>query len=90
MVQQVSHGKTMKIKELGVVKVESVFIREGFRLQDAYDSRLGTAQFIKELTAMISLSIFRDIMDLYKVSIRILSLFATQFPHNIYVALNEG
>ena len=90
MVQQVSHGKTMKIKELGVVKVESVFIHEDFRLQDAYDLRLETAQFTKESTAMISLNIFQDIMDLYKVSTRILSLFAGQYLYNILVALNEG
>lgn len=34
MVQQVSHGKTMKIRELGEVKVEFVFIREDFRPLD--------------------------------------------------------
>ena len=90
MVQQVSHGKTMKIKELGVVKVESVFIHEDFRLQDAYDLRLETAQFTKESTAMISLNIFQDIIASYKVSIRISNLSAGQFPHNILVALNEG
>jgi len=89
MVQQVSHGKTMKIKELGVVKVGSVFIREGFRPQDAYDLRLGTALFTKESTAMISLNIFQDIMVSYKVSIRISSLFAGQFLHNISVVLSE-
>ena len=53
------------------MKEESVFIREDFRPQDAYDLRLGTAQFTKESTAMISLNIFQDIMALYKVSIRI-------------------
>lgn len=35
MVLQVLPGKTMKIKELGVVKEESVFIREDFLPQDA-------------------------------------------------------
>ena len=44
----------MKIRELGVVKEESVFILEDFRPQDAYDLRLGTAQFTKESTVMIS------------------------------------
>lgn len=83
MVQQVSHGKTMKIKELGVVKVESVFIQEDFRPQDAYVLRQGTAQYTKELTAMISLSIFQDIMASYKVSIKMSSLFAGQFLNNI-------
>lgn len=90
MAQQVSHGKTMKNRELGVVKVESVSIHEGFHPQDAYDLRQGTAQFIKESTAMISLNIFQDIIASYKVSIRISSLFAGQFLHNISVALNEG
>ena len=90
MVQQVSHGKTMKIRELGGVKVESVFIREDFRPLDVYDLQQVTAQFTKESTAMISLNIFHDIMALYKVSIKISSLFAGQFPHNISVALNEG
>ena len=90
MVQQVSHGKTMKIRVLGVVKVESVFIREGFRQQDAYDLRLGMAQFTKESTAMILLNIFQDAMASYKESIRISSLFAGQFLHNISIALNEA
>ena len=80
----------MKIRALGVVKVESVFIREGFRPQVVCDLQLGTVQFTKELTAMISLNIFHDIMASYKVSIKISSLFAGQFPHNISVALNEG
>ncbi len=71
MVQQVLHGKTMKIKELGVVKEESVFIREDFRLQDAYDLRQGTAQFTKESIVMISLNIYQDIMASCKESIRI-------------------
>jgi hypothetical protein len=48
MAQQVLPGKTMKIRELGVVKVESVFIRDAFRPQDVYGLRLGTAQFTKE------------------------------------------
>lgn len=56
----------MKIRELGVVKVEYVFIREGFRKQDAYDLRLGTAQFSKESTAMILFNIFQDIIASYK------------------------
>ena len=80
----------MKIRELGVVKEESVFILEDFRPQDASDLRLGMAQFTKESTAMISLNIFQDIMASYKVSIRISSLFEGQFLHNISIALNEG
>ena len=79
----------MKIRELGVVRVESVFIREGFRPQGAYDLRLETAQFTKESTAMISLSIFQDIMASYKVSIKMSSLFAGQFLNNIQTTLNE-
>ena len=70
MVQQVSHGKTMKIRELGVVKVEYVSIREDSRLLDVYDLRLGTAQFTKESTAMILLNIFHDIIVSYKASIK--------------------
>ena len=80
----------MKIRELGVVKDESVFTHEDFRPQDASDLRLGMAQFTKESTAMISLNIFHDIMASYKVSIKISSLFAVQFLHNISIALNEG
>ena len=80
----------MKIRELGVVKVEYVFIREDFRQQDAYDLQLGTAQFTKESTAMISLNIFQDIMASYKVSIKMSSLFAGQFLNNISAALKKG
>ena len=80
----------MKIRELGVVKVEYVFIREGFRKQDAYDLRLGTAQFSKESTAMILFNIFQDIIASYKVSIKMSSLFAGQFLYIISTALNEG
>lgn len=90
MVQQVSNGKIMKIKELGVVKGGFVFIREGFHPQDVCDLRLGTVQFTKESTAMTSLSIFQDTMASYKVSIKISSPFAGQFLHNISVTLNEG
>ena len=90
MAQQVSHGKIMKIRELGEVRVESVFIREDFRPQDVYDLRQVTAQFTKESTAMISLNIFQDIMASYKVSIKMSSLFAGQFLNNISVALKEG
>ena len=74
---------------LGVMKVESVFIREDFHPQDFYDLQQGTAQFIKESTAMISLNIFQDIMVSYKVSIRILLLFAKQYQHNTYPTLNK-
>ena len=80
----------MKIKELGVVKVEYVFIREAFRPQDVYDLRQGTDQFIRESTAMISLNIYQDIMASYKVSIKMSSLFAGQFLNNISTALKEG
>jgi hypothetical protein len=90
MVQQVLRGKTMKIRVLGVVKVEFVFIREDSHPQDAFDLQQELAQFTKELTAMISLNIFQDIMALYKVSIRMSRLFERQFLHNISVALNEG
>ena len=79
----------MKIRELGVVRVESVFIREGFRPQDAYDLRLETAQFTKESTAMNLLNIFQDIMASYRVSIKMWSLFEGQFLCNISIALNE-
>lgn len=90
MAQQVLLGKTMKIRELGVVKVESVFIREDFRPLDAYDLRLGTAQFTKESTVMILLNIFQDIMASYKASIKMSSLFAGRFLCNILTVLNEG
>lgn len=80
----------MKIRELGVAKEESVFIHEGFRPQDAYDLRLGTAQFTKGSTAMISSNIYHDIMGLHKESTKILGLFVRQFLHNISLALNEG
>ena len=60
-----------------------VFIQEDFRPQDAYVLRQGTAQYTKELTVMISLSIFQDIMASYKVSIKMSSLFAGQFLNNI-------
>ena len=79
----------MKIKELGVVKVESVFIQEDFPPQDAYVLRQGTAQYTKELTAMISLSIFQDIMASYKANIKILRLFVGLFPHNTFPTLNK-
>ena len=80
----------MKIREHGVEKAEYVFIREDFRQQDAYDLQLGTAQFTKESTAMISLNIFQDIMASYKVSIKMSSLFAGQFLCNISTVLKEG
>ena len=72
----------MKIKELGEVKEESVFIQEGFRLWDACDSQQETALFTRESTAMISLNIFQDIMASCRVSIKILILFAEQSLHN--------
>ena len=77
----------MKIRELGVVKEESVFIREDFRPLDACDLRQETVQFTKELIVMISLNIFQDIMASYKVSIKMSSLFAGQFLNNISTAL---
>ena len=80
----------MKTREHGAVRVEYVFIREGFRKQDAYDLRLGTAQFSKESTAMILFNIFQDIIASYKVSIKMSSLFAGQFLYIISTALNEG
>ena len=57
--------------------------------QDVYDLQQGTAPFTKESTAMISINIFQDIMVSYKVSIRMSSLFAGLFPHNISIVLNE-
>lgn len=89
MDQLVSHGKTMKIRALGGVKAEYVSIRGGSRLQDACDSQQGMDQFTKELIAMISSNIFRDIMVLCRVNTRMSNLFAEQYHHSISFALNE-
>ena len=89
MVQQVSHGKTMKIRELGGVKAEYVFTQEDSRLLDAYDSQQGMAQFTKESIVMISLNIFRGIIASCRGNTRISKIFVEQFRRNISLALNE-
>ena len=79
----------MKIRELGVVKEEYVFIREDFRPQDAYDLQLGPVQFTKELTAMISSNIYQDIMASYRESIKINLKSAKQSLLNTFPTLNK-
>ena len=88
MDQLVSHGKTMRIRALGGVKAEYVFIRGDSRMQDVYDSLQELAPYTKESTVMISLNIYQDIMASCRVNTKISNLLAKQFLHNISLALN--
>ena len=79
----------MKTKEHGGVRAEYVFIPEDFHLSVSCVIRQEMVPSTKELTVMISLNIYQDIMDSYRVNIRISNLFAERFLHNISFALNE-
>ena len=79
----------MKTKEHGVVRAEYVFIPGDFPLSVPCVIRQELVPSTRELTAMILLNIFRDIMASYKVNTRISNLFAEQYLHNISLALNE-
>ena len=79
----------MKTKEHGGVRAEYVFIPENFHLPVSCVIRQGLVPSIRELTAMISLNIFQDIMASCRVNTRMSNLFAEQFLHNILLALNE-
>ena len=79
----------MKTKEHGAVRAEFVFIPEDFHLPVFCVIRQELVPSTRELTAMISLNIFRDIMASCRVNTRISNLFAGQSRHNISLALNE-
>ena len=68
-------GKTTKTKALGGVRDVYVSIQGNFLLLDVYDSPQEMAQYTRELTVMLLLSIYADITISYKESIRILLLF---------------
>ena len=80
----------MKIKEHGVVRAEYVFILGDFHLPVFCVIQQEMVPSIKELTVMILLSIFQDIMVSCRGNIRISNLFVGQFLHNTLLALNEG
>jgi hypothetical protein len=79
----------MKIKEHGAVRAEYVFIPRDFLLPVSCVIRQEMVPSTKELTVMILLSIFQDIIASCKANTKISNLFAGQFLHNISLVLNE-
>jgi len=79
----------MKTKEHGAVRAEYVFIPRDFLLLVFCVILQEMVPSTKELTAMISLSIFQDIMVSCRGNIRISNLFVKQFHHNTSLALNK-
>jgi hypothetical protein len=80
----------MKIKEHGAVRAEYVFIPRDFLLPVFCVIQQEMVPSTKELTVMILLSIFQDIMVSCRGNIRISNLFVEQFHHNTSLALNKG
>ena len=80
----------MKIKEHGVVRVEYVFIPGDFPLSAFCVIRQEMVLSTSELTAMILLNIYHDIMASCRVNTKTSNLFVEQFLHNTLFALKEG